>query len=196
MKNICVFCGSSRGFDRSYEAGSREFGKVMADEGFNLVYGGANIGLMKVVADEVLAGGKEVYGVMPHFLADKEIAHESITRMHLVGSMAERKQVMADISDAFVILPGGVGTMDEFFEALSWNQLRIMNKPIAILNIKGFFDHLISFLDHALEEKFLRKEHRMNLIVEQEPGPLIEKLKVFKFVEPVEWVERLKIIGY
>ena len=196
MKNICVFCGSSKGFEGMYESGAAEFGGLLAEEGFDLVYGGANIGLMKVVADKVLEKGGKVYGVMPRYLADKEIAHSMVTEMHIVDTMSQRKETMAGMSDAFVILPGGVGTMDEFFEVLSWNQLGIMRKPVGILNIMGFFDHLIQFMDHALEEKFLRKEHRQNLVVDDDPRSLLERLKNFRFVEPEQWVERLKLKGY
>lgn len=196
MKNICVFCGSSRGFNNKYSEPGRELAKIIAEKNLNLVYGGANIGLMKVIADAVLENGSEVYGVMPRNLADREIAHTGITKMHIVETMAQRKQVMADISDAFVILPGGVGTMDEFFEVLSWNQLGFMKKPVGIYNIHGFFNHLIDYMEHAINEKFLRQEHRDNMIVDDDPESLMKRLLSFTFTEPVRWVERLKEKGY
>jgi len=196
MKNICVFCGSSRGYRSVYAGAAAGFAEALAQEGLNLVYGGANIGLMKVVADKVLEMGGKVYGVMPHSLAGKEIAHEGITEMHIVDTMSQRKERMASMSDAFVVLPGGVGTLDELFEVLSWNQLGIMKKPVGILNVDGFYNQLVLFLEHALEEKFLRQEHSRNLIVEVDPGLLIKKLREFRFTEAEEWVERLKIKGY
>lgn len=196
MKNICVFCGSSRGFNNKYSEPTRELAKIFAKKNLNLVYGGANIGLMKVIADAVLKNGSEVYGVMPKNLAEREIAHSGITKMHIVETMAQRKQVMADISDAFVILPGGVGTMDELFEILSWNQLGFMKKPVGIYNIDGFFNHLIDYLDHAIKEKFLRQEHRDNMIVDDNPESMMKKLLSFTFIEPEKWVERLREKGY
>ncbi|MBU2651511.1 MAG: TIGR00730 family Rossman fold protein [Bacteroidetes bacterium] len=196
MKNICVFCGSSRGYRGVYAEAAAGFAEALAQEGLDLVYGGANIGLMKVVADKVLEMEGKVYGVMPRDLAGKEIAHEGITEMHIVETMSQRKERMAAMSDAFVVLPGGVGTLDELFEVLSWNQLGIMKKPVGILNVAGFYDHLVHFLEHALEEKFLRQEHSRNLVVEVDPGLLIKKLRDFRFTEAEEWVERLKIKGY
>ncbi|MFO8128415.1 MAG: TIGR00730 family Rossman fold protein [Bacteroidales bacterium] len=196
MKNVCVFCGSSRGVKDVYSELALSFAQALAEENLNLIYGGANIGLMKVLADELLEKGGKVYGVMPGNLIDREIAHNGITKMYIVDTMSERKQTMARLSDAFVILPGGVGTMDELFEMMSWNQLGLMKKPLGIFNIDGFFDHLVAFLDHALEEKFLREEHRKNLVVEKHPVLLLKKLREFRFSDPQEWVERLKKLGF
>ncbi len=196
MQRICIFCGSSKGMDPIYAEATRQLAGVFISNKVDLVYGGADIGLMKIAADTVLEGEGKVIGVMPEDLAGREIAHDGITEMHIVDSMAERKNKMAEISDAFIMLPGGVGTLDEFFEMMSWNQLGYMKKPLGIFNINGFFNKLLEFVDHATEEKFLREEHRKNIICESDPEILIQKMLKFTFEEPEEWVERLKRIGY
>ena len=196
MRTICIFCGSSKGIDPIYVEATKNLAKVFLNNEIDLVYGGADIGLMKVAADTVLEGGGKVVGVMPRDLADREIAHKGISEMFIVDSMAERKRKMAETSDAFIMLPGGVGTLDEFFEMMSWNQLGYMKKPLGIFNIKGFFDHLLEFISHATNEKFLRDEHQENIICETDPEILIHKMINFTFAEPVEWVERLKKLGY
>ena len=196
LKSICVFCGSSRGFHDKYMNHARELGQVMAEQQLILVYGGANLGLMKVLADTILELGGQVIGVMPRRLTDKEIAHEGLTEMHIVESMSERKELMAARSDAFIALPGGIGTLDELFEALSWNQLGLMHKPVSILNTDGFYDDLISFLKHAAHERFLREEHLCNLIIEKSPKRLIEKLRAYTYHVAEKWVDRLRERGY
>ncbi|MFC2107257.1 TIGR00730 family Rossman fold protein [Bacteroidota bacterium] len=196
MKSICIFCGSSKGIDPAYAEATETLAKVFINNELDLVYGGADIGLMKIAADTILEGGGKVIGVMPEDLANREIAHKGITEMHIVNSMAERKRKMAEISDAFIMLPGGVGTLDEFFEMMSWNQLGYMKKPLGIYNVKGFFDHLLEFITHATSEKFLRDEHRENIICESNPEILIHKMTNFTFAEADEWVERLKKLGY
>jgi uncharacterized protein (TIGR00730 family) len=194
LKNICVFCGSSTGNGKLYAEHARSLGKAIARSGYHLVYGGSNIGLMRIIADEVMAGGGKVTGVMPNGLADKEIAHIGIHHLHLVDSMHERKAMMASMSDAFIAMPGGLGTLDEIFEILSWNQLEIITKPAALYNVGGYYNHLLAFLDHSVHEKFIRPEHRANLLVDDDAGSLLKKLREFiPNRPPSKWVDELKI---
>jgi len=193
MKSICVFCGSSMGNDPVYAKDAARLGEIMGKQGFRLVFGGSNIGLMTVIADAVLANGGEVVGVMPENLVARNIVHKQLTQFYTVADMAERKQLMGDLSDAFVAMPGGFGTLDELAEVLTWLQLELMDKPVAVLNTKGYFDHFLKFLDHARDEKFLRVEHRQNIVVQDNPDDLLSSL--IKFVPvPVysKWVDELK----
>lgn len=153
---ICVFCGANVGEGPEYLAEARALGQQMADAGFGLVYGGTSVGLMGAAADAALAAGAEVIGVLPHALQDREVAHRSLTTLHLVGSMHERKALMASLSDAFVALPGGYGTLDEFFEIVTWAQLAIHAKPCILINTNGYYDFLLQFIDHAAREGFVR----------------------------------------
>jgi uncharacterized protein (TIGR00730 family) len=157
---ICVFCGSADGADPAYGETAKELGRRIAAAGIGLVYGGATAGLMGVLADSVMAGGAEVIGVMPDVLMDREIAHRGITHFHVVKSMHERKALMYEHADAFVALPGGYGTLDEFIEIVTWAQLKIHQKPCILLNVKGYFDGLLAFLDHAMSQGFLKPENR------------------------------------
>jgi len=193
MNSICVFCGSSVGKQENYILKARELGKIIADKKLTLVYGGGNIGVMREIADSTLQAGGKVIGVMPQHIVDKEVAHHGVTELHIVKSMHERKAMMAELSDAFVALPGGFGTIDEIFEVMTWNQLEIINKPTGLLNIDGYFDHLIAFLDHSVNEKFVREEHKQNLIVETEANVLIEKLEGFEPKKAEKWIDRLKM---
>jgi uncharacterized protein (TIGR00730 family) len=174
MKRVCVFCGSRCGSNPVYAAAAKELGELLARHGLGLVFGAGNIGLMGVVADAVLAGGGEVIGVIPQALVDKELAHPRVRHMHIVSSMHQRKQIMADHADAFVALPGGFGTCDEFFEIVTWRQLKIHAKPVALLNTNGFFDRLLDWLDHVVDEDFIKRPHRELLIVESTPEALLE----------------------
>jgi uncharacterized protein (TIGR00730 family) len=192
IKTICVFCGSSEGRNNSYGLKAESLGRFFLRNGFRLVYGGANVGLMRIIADTVLSGGGEVIGVMPKSLVEKEVAHDHLTQMHIVADMQERKALMADLSDAFIALPGAYGTFDELFEMLTWNQLGIVTKPVGLLNINGFFKPLIQMLDHAVEEQFLRPEHRGILQVEEDEEELMKKLSEYKPVIAQKWIERLK----
>lgn len=192
MKSICVFCGSSTGSNEIYKSTAKDLGKFMAEKDITLVYGGGNIGLMGVIANSALENNGKVIGVIPQSLLDKELAHEGVSKMYVVKSMHERKALMAQISDAFVALPGGFGTFDELFESLTWNQLEIMSKPIAVYNINGYFDHLINLLKQSVTENFLRKEHFKNLIVASEPEKLLQKLKKFTPVKAEKWIADLK----
>ena len=192
IKTICVFCGSSAGRNNLYGLKAESLGRFFLRNGLRLVYGGANVGLMRILADTILSCGGEVVGVMPRSLVEREVAHTGLTQMHIVGDMQERKALMADLSDAFITLPGAYGTFDELFEMLTWNQLGIITKPVGLLNIDGFFDPLIRMLDHAVKEQFLRSEHRAILQVEEDEEKLMEKLNAYQPVVAQKWIERLK----
>ena len=193
MKSICVFCGSSIGNSPAFTVKARSLGKILADSNITLVYGGGNIGVMREIADSVLENEGEVIGVMPRHIVDKEIAHQQLTKLHIVDTMHQRKAMMAELADAFIALPGGFGTIDEIFEILTWNQLEIINKPAGILNIEGYFDHLLAFLSHAVEKKFVRREHMQNLIVEKNESNLISRLKEYQPAVAEKWIDRLKM---
>ena len=158
---ICVFCGSSVGANPKYLAEAKSLGQQVAVAGLGLVYGGTSIGLMGATADAALSGGAEVIGVLPQALQDREIAHRGLTKLHLVGSMHERKALMAPLSDAFIALPGGYGTLDEFFEMVTWAQLNIHSKPCVLINTDGYYDFLLRFLDQAVREEFVRPANLM-----------------------------------
>jgi len=192
MNSICVFCGSSMGNKPEYRQAAVELGRVLLERKIRLVYGGANVGLMQVLADTVLKGGGEVIGIMPQLLIDKEVAHSGLTKMITVSSMSERKSLMVELSDAFIAMPGGFGTLDELAEVITYNQLRLTDKPIGILNIAGFFNPLLSFFDHITEEGFLRHEHRHNLVIDDNIQGLILKMMDYKPVEMDKWLEDIK----
>jgi len=181
---ICVFCGSRRGADPVYAVAAQALGQALTRRGLGLVFGGGHIGLMGVLADAVLAGGGEVTGVIPQALVDKELAHAAVRDMRIVATMHERKAVMADLSDAFIALPGGYGTADELFEILTWAQLRIHTKPIGLLNTQGFFDPLLAWLDHTVTEGFVKPIHRGLLLVADTAETLLDELIVYRPVEP------------
>lgn len=167
LHRICVFCASSFGADPAYLSVATELGHAIGHAGYGLVYGGANVGLMGAIADAALAGGAEVIGVLPEALSDREIAHPGLTELHRVGTMHERKALMASHADAFVALPGGYGTLDEFLEILTWAQLRIHAKPCILINTHRYYDGLLTFLDHAVGEGFLQQKNRNLLLVAQ-----------------------------
>lgn len=196
MKNICVFCGSSRGIKEVYARQAEGLADALLTKGIGLVYGGANIGLMKIIADRMLDAGGLVIGVMPAKLAEKEILHEGLTETLVVKDMQERKRVMEELSDGFITMPGGLGTMDELFEMLSWNQLGMIHKPVGIYNIDHFYDPLIDWLDHAVEMRFVRAEHRANVLVNTDPSLLVEAMENYKGLVAEKWVDRLKEKGY
>lgn len=194
INTICVFCGSSTGRGDGYASHARLLGRAIVKNNCDLVYGGSNIGLMRILADEVLAGGGRVTGVMPNGLADKEIAHSGLHDLRLVDTMHERKAMMASMSDAFIAMPGGLGTLDEIFEILSWNQLDIISKPAALFNVEGYYNHLLRFMDHTVDELFVRTEHRANLLVDDEAERLIKRIKDFiPNKPPSKWVDELKV---
>ena len=180
MTRLCVFCGTNAGSRPEYGAAARELGALLAEEGIELVYGGASVGIMGELADAVQEGGGHVIGIIPQQLIQKEAAHRGISDLIVVASMHQRKSQMADLSDGFIVLPGGIGTLEGFFEILTWGQLGIHAKPCAVLNIAGYFDALTAFLDHAVAEGFLTKEHRDTIMVESEPRVLLERLRAYE----------------
>jgi uncharacterized protein (TIGR00730 family) len=188
MRRLCVFCGSSKGDDPAYRQAAQVLGETLALSGIGLVYGGASVGLMGVIADAALGAGGEVTGVMPRALVEKEIAHSRLSDLRVVGSMHERKALMAELSDGFVALPGGIGTFEELFEAWTWAQLGHHRKPCALLNVRGFYDGLIAFLDKVVERGFLKAAHRSMLIVAQEPMELIERLRAYEPPAVPKWI--------
>lgn len=175
---ICVFCGSKFGNNPAYRLAAGHFATLLATAGHELVYGGGNIGLMGVIADAALAAGGQVVGVIPGALAGLEIAHANLTQLHVVNSMHERKAMMAELSDAFVALPGGYGTLDETFEILTWAQLRIHNKPVGMLNVDDYFTPLLAFLDQQVNHGFVRRDHHELLLVETDPQVMLDRLEV------------------
>lgn len=188
MKNICVYCGSSPGRLEAYADGARALAQALVARDLGLVYGGASIGLMGLVADTVLQLGGRAVGVIPHALARKEVAHKSLTELHITQSMHERKTLMAELSDGFIAMPGGIGTFEEIFEVWTWAQLGIHAKPCGLLNVAGYYDGLTRFLDHAAEEQFLKPQHRGVLIVEQEPVALLDRFAAYQAPSVQKWL--------
>jgi len=198
IHTVCVFCGSSSGSQELYSQKARDLGRLFVENSITLIYGGSNVGLMRVIADTMMQSGGKVIGVMPHALIQREVAHKGITEFHVVESMAERKTLMGELSDAFIAMPGGIGTLDELFEVMSWNQLEIMDKPVAVFNIDHYFDHLLAFLDHSVSQRFVKPEHRLNLIVESDGNILMEKIRDYSpvKVEGGKWIKELKDNNY
>lgn len=190
MTRVCVFAGSSSGARPEYRAAASELGRALAARGVGLVYGGARVGLMGVVADAVLASGGEVTGVIPEAMAAKEIAHDGLTDLRIVSSMHERKATMAGLADAFVALPGGWGTWEELFEMVTWGQLGLHRKPCGLLNVRGYFDPLLSFVAHAVEEGFVRREHARMLVVASAAAPLVDLLAAPAPPIVEKWLDR------
>lgn len=176
MNRLAVYCGSSIGADPAFAETARALGEEMAVRGIGLVYGGGRLGLMGVVADSVMKAGGEAYGVIPQALIDLEVAHTGLTELHIVQTMHERKALMTDLTDAFVAIPGGIGTLDELFEAWSWNALGYHAKPFALLNVHGFWDGMIRFLDHVTASGFMSPARRAQLLVADDIGEVIDKL--------------------
>lgn len=190
MKRVCVFCGSSPGAREDYAATARQLAGDLVARGCELVYGGGNVGLMGVVADAVLARGGRVIGVIPEVLLAKEVAHRGLTELRVVASMHERKAVMADLADAFVALPGGLGTLEELFEVLTWSQLGLHAKPCGLLNVCGYFDGLLAFLDHAVQERLLKDKHRALLLGGDDPASLLDRLEAWRPPLVDKWIDR------
>jgi len=192
MRNVCVFAGSSTGNRKEYTAAARELGRAVAQRGLGVVYGGGHVGLMGQLADEALAAGGRVTGVITEALLAKEVGHRGLTELRVVKSMHERKAAMADLSDGFVALPGGFGTLDEFFEAITWAQLGIHRKPCGLLNIASYFDGLLAFIDHAVAEAFVRREYREMLCVSDSAAGLLDLMSsnrppvVEKWITPAQ----------
>jgi uncharacterized protein (TIGR00730 family) len=179
MNRICVFCGTNPGSRPEYEAAARDLGRILAEQEIELVYGGASVGIMGELADSVQEYGGHVTGIIPQQLMEKEAAHTGIRNLIVVASMHQRKSQMADMSDGFIALPGGIGTLEGFFEILTWAQLGIHSKPSGILNVAGYFDELTRFLDHAVQEGFLTQEHRGAIMMEADPRVLLQRMQAY-----------------
>ena len=190
MKSVCVFCGSHPGEDPAYEGAARALGETLAAMGIELVYGGGHVGLMGAIADAALAAGGEVTGVMPRALVDREIAHTGLTRLHVVGSMHERKAMMSELSEGFVALPGGSGTLEEFFEVLTWAQLGEHGKPCGLLNVAGYYDPLLAFFDHMLNRGFMSEKPRTMVLVETDLTALLESFEEYRPPKTARWIDR------
>jgi uncharacterized protein (TIGR00730 family) len=186
IRSLCVFCGSSVGNRPEYAAAAVQVGRLLAERGIRLVYGAGNVGLMGVLADAALAAGGQVVGVIPQMLVDRELAHRGITELRIVGTMHERKALMADLSDAFLALPGGLGTFEELCEALTWSQLGIHAKPCGALNIGGYFNHLAVLLDHAVQEGFVSDANRSLLLIATNAAELLGQLDQFRPAGPAQ----------
>ena len=189
MKRVCVYCGSRHGKRPAYAAAARALGRELAQSGRSLVYGGGNVGLMGVVADAVLEAGGEVVGVIPRPMVTRELAHHGVTHLHVVSSMHERKALMAQLSDGFIALPGGVGTLDELFEIWTWAQLGIHQKPLGLLNSEGFYSSLVTFLDHLTAEDFVTLENRNFVRIDDDPKRLLEEMSRFQPGPRPQWMD-------
>jgi len=192
LNTICVFCGSSGGLKPGYRAAATELGELLAAGGLTLIYGGGSTGLMGTVADAALGAGGEVIGVIPHALVAKEVSHSGLSKLHVVDSMHERKAMMASLSDAFIALPGGFGTAEELCEILTWGQLGIHQKPVGLLNVEGFFDALLEWLDHSSREGFIRPEHRQLLLADTNPSRLLARMSAYEIPTVEKWLDRAK----
>jgi len=190
MRSVCVFCGSNAGASGGYAAATRALARAIAGRGMRLVYGGGSIGLMGVLGEEALAAGGHVIGVTPRRLVEKELVRNSLSELHVVETMQERKSLMAELSDGFIALPGGFGTLDELFEMLTWTQLGYHRKPCALLDVEGYFERLIAFLDHSVEQRFVTAAHRAMLIVERDPDALLDRLAAERPPESSKWMDR------
>ena len=188
MNRVCVFCGSSHGRNPAYASAARALGRALAARHIGVVYGGGNVGLMGVLADAVLEAGGRITGVIPHALVARELAHQGLTELHVVDSMHERKAMMARLADAFVALPGGFGTLEEFAEAVTWTQLGLQAKPCGLLNVAGFYDGLLGFLAHALEDEFLRPTHSDIVVADTDPSALLDRLDAWKAPDVTRWI--------
>lgn len=190
LSSVCVFCGSSGGGRPAYREAAVRFGAALAAGRRRLVFGGGRVGLMGALADAVMAGGGTAVGVIPQHLVDREVAHLGLTELRVVASMHERKACMADLSDGFVVLPGGLGTLEEFFEVWTWGQLGLHRKPYGLLNVDGYFDPLLRFLEHAVTEQFVRAEHLGMLVVEERADRLLDRLDAHRPPHLPKWVDR------
>jgi uncharacterized protein (TIGR00730 family) len=193
MKSICVFCGSNPGNEPVYAAGARAMGTEIARRGLVLVYGGGAVGLMGIVANAALEAGGEVHGIIPRALREKEIGHFGLTRLEVVDTMHTRKARMAELSDGFIAMPGGIGTFEELFEIWTWGQLGIHSKPLGLLNIAGFYDPLASFLDGTVEAGFLKQTHRAMAMTDTEPATLLDRMEQYVPAATIKWVEKEQV---
>lgn len=189
MRAVCVFCGSNPGRRPEYLAGAADLARLLAGRGIGIVYGGAHVGTMGALADAALAAGGKVTGVIPRHLVEAEVAHEELSKLHVVSSMHERKALMAQLSDAFIALPGGLGTLEEFAEVTTWSQLGLHAKPTGLLNLLGYFDDLLQFLDHGVAERFIRPTHRDLVICQPEPAALLAALEAWQAPAGHKWMD-------
>lgn len=189
MKSICVYCGSSPGADPVYAQSARALAAAMVARKVSLVYGGGHVGLMGVIADEVMRLGGEATGVIPQALMDKEVGHHGLTRLHVVKDMHERKAMMAELSDGFIAMPGGIGTLEELFEVWTWAQLGLHIKPIGLLNVNGFYEGLIGFVRHLVDQQFLKKDHQSILLHEPGPEALLQRFQDYVPSYSPHWQE-------
>ena len=189
LKKICVYCGSNPGRLEAYAAAVRELARALVERQLGLVYGGASVGSMGLLADTVLNLGGHVTGVIPKSLVSKEVAHDGLTELRVTESMHQRKRLMAELSDGFIAMPGGIGTLEELFEVWTWSQLGFHQKPCALLNVDGYFDHLLSFLDHATREQFLLTPHRSSLIASGDPRVILDRFSRYQAPSASKWVE-------
>jgi uncharacterized protein (TIGR00730 family) len=187
VRSVCVFCGSNTGRGDTYAKATRSLARAIVKRGLSLVYGGGSIGLMGVLGEAVLAAGGRVIGVAPRSLLEKEVVHTGLSDLRVVSTMHERKALMAELSDAFVALPGGLGTLDELFDMLTWNQLGFQRKPCGVLDVGDYYAGLRAFLDHAVQERFLKPEHRAMLLVDPDPERLLDRLENERMPEVTKW---------
>ena len=192
MQSVCVFCGSSGGDDPAYTQAARSLGTKLAESKVRLIFGGGHVGLMGEISNAALAAGGDVIGVIPKFLVERELAHEGLTDLRIVGSMHERKALMSDLSEAFIALPGGTGTLEEFFEVLTWAQLGEHAKPCGLLNVAGYYDPLITVFDRMVETGFLSAANRSLLLVEDDPDRLLERFDQYEPPSTAKWMDRSK----
>lgn len=190
MKSICIFCGSASGADSAYAVAAAEVGRLLAASGRTLVYGGGDVGLMGVAADAAIAAGGKVIGVIPQALVDREVAHHGVSELRVVASMHERKALMAELSDGFLTLPGGIGTLEEFFETWTWAQLGLHAKPFGLLNVNGFYQPLLTFFDRLVEQRFVKQKYLDLLLVDREPAALIGAMEASRPAPSPRWIER------
>ena len=187
MKTICVFCGSSTGNNSGYKAAAKQLGKILAARKLTLVYGGGNVGLMGEIANSVLARGGKAIGVIPEFLAEKELVHQGLSELKIVESMHERKAMMAELADGFIAMPGGFGTLEETVEVLTWTQLGLHRKPIGLLNVDGYFDFLYEFFKHMVDEKFLHPEYRDMILIKADAAEMVDSLTTYQLPHVDKW---------
>jgi uncharacterized protein (TIGR00730 family) len=193
MHRLCVYCGSNPGARPEYAEAAKALAVEMVRRDIGLVYGGGRVGIMGVVADAILAAGGEAIGVIPRHLEEREVGHTGLTELHVVETMHQRKQKMADLADGFIALPGGIGTFEEIFEVWTWAQLGTHDKPVALLNAAGYYDKLIAFLDHVTDEMFVRKSQRDMLQVASEPATLLDKLRTYEPPRTVKWLDHSEV---
>ena len=188
IRRLAIFCGSNPGARPDYVEAARSFGRLLAQRGIGIVYGGSNVGLMAALADAMLDEFGEIIGVIPRMLVEREVANTALTDLRIVDSMHQRKAMMAELADGFVALPGGIGTLEEFFETWTWGQLGMHAKPCGLLNVAGYFDPLLTFLDHAVSEKFVRDVHRAMVVVEHDPAVLLSRFESYDPPRVVKWL--------